>query len=327
MGTPELTRELESATTIVVYVAGIDFLEWPDSGETAVRIFQWLASRHLKAHESAEHVVDSLMRYRYVAAALALRGHLHEAMKVDAALLANPGASQFSEFLDPFVALAMLGVLPDSVAARGFSPAGLAAVPVNGEFDAYQRRLQGFPWLAMKSDTMALRVFALRLEKISSTSRNETRDKARYLAGTASAFLALAQGDSAGALRQFAALPDSACALVACFYAKLAQGQLLAAHQSDSSAAVVFDQYVLRSYSVLAVPARLERARVAERLHDPATAARLYRFVLDAWRHADPELQPYVAEAQAGLIRSAGRRSERGARRAQYLAMPTIADS
>jgi hypothetical protein len=47
----------------------------------------------------------------------------------------------------------------------------------------------------------------------------------------------------------------------------------------------------------------LERGRVAERLGDRDRAPEAYRFVAAAWRHADPELQPYVAEARAGLGR------------------------
>jgi hypothetical protein len=33
-----------------------------------------------------------------------------------------------------------------------------------------------------------------------------------------------------------------------------------------------------------------------------------YQFVIDAWRHADPELEPYVREARAGLGRLAAER-------------------
>ena len=33
-----------------------------------------------------------------------------------------------------------------------------------------------------------------------------------------------------------------------------------------------------------------------------------YQFVLDVWRHADPELEPYVREARAGLERLAAER-------------------
>jgi hypothetical protein len=47
----------------------------------------------------------------------------------------------------------------------------------------------------------------------------------------------------------------------------------------------------------------LTRARLAERLQDKATAIQYYQRVLDTWRHADPELRPYVQEARAGLDR------------------------
>ncbi|MBA2459219.1 MAG: hypothetical protein H0V43_09740 [Gemmatimonadales bacterium] len=46
----------------------------------------------------------------------------------------------------------------------------------------------------------------------------------------------------------------------------------------------------------------LEEARAAERLGERGRAARAYQFVADAWRHADPELQVYVAEARGALL-------------------------
>jgi hypothetical protein len=52
--------------------------------------------------------------------------------------------------------------------------------------------------------------------------------------------------------------------------------------------------------------ARLERARSAERLGERGRATREYQFVVDAWRHADPELQAYVAEARGALERLTG---------------------
>jgi hypothetical protein len=48
---------------------------------------------------------------------------------------------------------------------------------------------------------------------------------------------------------------------------------------------------------------RLERARAAERSGQREHAARDYRYVAEAWRHADPQLQPYVAEARGALER------------------------
>jgi hypothetical protein len=50
----------------------------------------------------------------------------------------------------------------------------------------------------------------------------------------------------------------------------------------------------------------LLRARVNERLGNREKAIAAYRFVADVWRNADPELQPYVAEARAALKRLSG---------------------
>lgn len=47
----------------------------------------------------------------------------------------------------------------------------------------------------------------------------------------------------------------------------------------------------------------LERGRVNERIGNRQAAADAYRFVVDVWRNADPELQPIVREAGAGLTR------------------------
>jgi hypothetical protein len=50
----------------------------------------------------------------------------------------------------------------------------------------------------------------------------------------------------------------------------------------------------------------LQRGRIYERLGNTDRAAEGYGFVLRAWRNADPELQPYVTEARAALVRLAG---------------------
>jgi hypothetical protein len=47
----------------------------------------------------------------------------------------------------------------------------------------------------------------------------------------------------------------------------------------------------------------LERGRVAERLGEREKAIESYRFVTEAWRRPDPELQPFVAEARQALGR------------------------
>ena len=44
---------------------------------------------------------------------------------------------------------------------------------------------------------------------------------------------------------------------------------------------------------------------VAERLGEWEKAIESYRFVTEAWRRPDPELQPYVSEAREALARLA----------------------
>ena len=50
----------------------------------------------------------------------------------------------------------------------------------------------------------------------------------------------------------------------------------------------------------------LERGRVNERLGNRDQAIAAYSFVAQSWMHADPELQPVVAEARAVLGRLTG---------------------
>jgi hypothetical protein len=125
----------------------------------------------------------------------------------------------------------------------------------------------------------------------------------------ARAALALARRDTAEALRRFLAFPDSVCSG---FYASLSPSlaplkmkrfELLAATGRDREAAAVADGQVTLPLTVSAVIRTLERARVAERLGDRATAIHAYQFVIAIWRDADPGLGPYVAEARAALNR------------------------
>jgi acyl-homoserine lactone acylase PvdQ len=66
----------------------------------------------------------------------------------------------------------------------------------------------------------------------------------------------------------------------------------------------------LQSRGPFFVLGRLEQGRIAERLGERQKAMDSYQFVVDAWQHADPELESYVREARARLGRTTG-----GARR------------
>ena len=64
-----------------------------------------------------------------------------------------------------------------------------------------------------------------------------------------------------------------------------------------------------RPYHLLApteVLLMMEQARIAEHLDEREDARRGYSAVALTWRNADPELQPIVAEALAGLKRLEG---------------------
>jgi hypothetical protein len=79
--------------------------------------------------------------------------------------------------------------------------------------------------------------------------------------------------------------------------------QLLAARGRYAEAAAILEHQMP---TVAAGLWDLERGRVYEHLGRRAEAAKAYARVADRWRHADPELQPYVAEARAALKRLSG---------------------
>lgn len=60
-----------------------------------------------------------------------------------------------------------------------------------------------------------------------------------------------------------------------------------------------------------AVLGRVDEARVLEQLGDTAGASNSYQYVLEAWRSADPALQPFVAQARTGVLRTGGAQASR----------------
>ena len=126
---------------------------------------------------------------------------------------------------------------------------------------------------------------------------------AAYSAAVASAYLALARADTVESLRRFAAVPDSLCEL--CSVPRLVHARLLASTGHPREAAAILADRPTLLPSAIDVLWALERARVAERLGDPATARRSYTVVVGAWRDADADLAPIVDEARTALRRLA----------------------
>jgi hypothetical protein len=293
---------IDSSSALVLFRAGLEHLgPGADSGEAGVRLLRTLT---LRSGTGVDVWSDTLMYHQYLALVLAYRGHLREAYTADRRLLLDPNASPFSEFGDPFIDLALLGVIPDSIAAANFAralrPGRAWPMSVLGT----ARELRGLPWWLARRDTLSLARFALRAEQEArrqSSARGKLRS--RYLHATATAYLALARADSAGALRLFQTIPDTLCLESDCYYAKLTEARLLHARGQPRQAAAVLDRWVWSGEGPLFVLGVLERGRLAESLGERQKAMESYQFVVDVWRRADPQLQPLVVEARNALSR------------------------
>jgi hypothetical protein len=297
-----------SASAWVLFQAGLPHLGWwADSGEAAVRLARALT---LRSGTGADAQSDTLMYDQYLAILLAYRGHLHQAYAADRHLLLDPNASPFSAFLDPFLSLSLLGVIPESLAAstfgRALEPGKAWPMP---PFNT-SRYLRGLPWWLARGDTASLARFALRAEQ---EARRQTsaggKLRGRYLHLAATAYLALARPDSAQALALFQAIPDTLCVATDCFYEKLTESRLLNAFGQKRQAGAVLDRWVWSGEGVFFVLGVLEQGRIAESLGERQKAIDSYQFVVDVWRHADPELEPYIRDARAGLERLASVRN------------------
>jgi tetratricopeptide (TPR) repeat protein len=163
------------------------------------------------------------------------------------------------------------------------------------------------PWWYVDRDTVALKRFGVQVVAAARRYSNPVAKAYLHnLAQVGHAYLVLARGDSTAGIRMLTALPDSLCSLSNCFFEKLTLAELAAARGQDREAAAIYDRWLrARSGSPLFVLGRLNRARVAERLGDRERAADLYQYVVDAWRHSDPELRSHVAAARDGLERLA----------------------
>src|SRR2546422_2053179 len=289
----DVQRRADTSSAYVLFSALWVLRHGPDSAEAEVR----LARAFLGSHRSGDIVSDdSLVQRRALTAALAHPGHLRQAYAV--------GDGRFAL---QFGQLAALGaVLPDTAHAT-FGRWLREPFRHLTSFDDLEARLTALPWWAGRRDTIALHAFVRRSDSLTNATRRnpELRMWAAYGAASGRAYLALAQADSAGALQRFATLPDSVCP---CLLDRITTAWLLGARQRAAEAATLL-KLVERSDTW--DPAEglwwVERGRVAERLGERQQALQAYGFLTALWRNADPELQPYVAEAGAALKRLGGK--------------------
>jgi len=253
---------------------------WADSTQWAVR----LAAELSRPRPAAQRIyTDPGWIAVTRATTLAYRGRLREARALFAPEPVSPPV---------FLQLALLGGIPADTARARF------ATWLGGGLGGHA----ALPWWAAVGDTMPIRRFIASADSLARSAGDSVRAR-QAACGVAlgAAYLALARGDSVDALARFRALPDTVC--IGCAIHRLAKARLLAASGDDAGALALLGPRLARMPVILEPLVALERGRVLERLGDRAGAAAAFAFVAAIWREADPELQPYVAEARAALLR------------------------
>ena len=266
---PEVAALLDTARTSALVSARTMLRRWPDDAEAAVRL-----SRSLAEGRPSEYPLfaDTAFMRRRLAEQLAFRGHLAEAYRV-------LGVRD----LPIFAELAHLGAVPPAVAqpillgwARvGSGPARLAL--------AY--------WSARR-DTAALAGFLSRVRARadrSGASDAEARARMRYDSASALAHLALADGDSVGAIQRFRVLPDTLCP--ECYLDRLTRARLLRAAGRAAEALTTLDEALVPFLTPIEVLFAVERAHAAQQVGNRQLAGIACRFVRAAWSEADPMLR------------------------------------
>jgi serine/threonine-protein kinase len=278
---PRLLRESSPGTLVDAWSA---LRRSPDSTEGLIAVNRALA----EAPPGDARWLTPDARKRRLAGSLLYRGHVREAADL---LFETPNAPP-----PQLVEAALLSPTPPESAGPVFRR--LVA-------DALVPAVVTLAWWTARRDTGELR----RLErKGDSLARSHPqpahRSRGAYASEAARAYLALVRGDTTDAIRRLEALPDSLCPF--CYLERLTLAQLLSARRDDRKALRLMDGSLVELLVPSEILWTLERARVAERLGEREMAARDYQYVVGVWRHADPQLQPYVAEAREGLVRVSG---------------------
>jgi eukaryotic-like serine/threonine-protein kinase len=274
--TPETQRMLDTASFNQLQHGAVGLMEWADSGETVVRMGRILREG---SGGPSPRFADSARVARRLATALSQRGYAREALATNRN--------------DDHLSLAMI--------------AGEAPIPA-ADSELFKHVVAGagcgpciISLWGMIGDTISLQRIAHIGDSVARLPHPPMEvGQIRHALGIGHAYVTLARHDTAGALREFAALPDSVCH--GCGWSWLTQAQLLASQGKNAEAAAVLDEVGVLN-SPLGTLAEFERARVAEKLGDKPRARDGYAFVAGMWQHGDPFFKRYADDASAGLKR------------------------
>jgi len=267
------------AATIVRHVA--------DSAEMIVKIARAITSR--ADVDSTSLVKRSTCAFLQTVNGLQFRGHLREAARLTA--LQAHGSSTAVKYN-----MARFGIMSVDSTREAFRRV-LAYAP-------HTRVSKLYGWWATDGDTAAIQVYINGYAAVTGqTTPVQAMLKAQVAAGEA--YLALAKRDTAGAIRRFSTTADT---LNECGYeSRVTLVQLLRTtgryQEAGERVGRRWPGTTQCSNGVDDVLWTLERARVFEKLGRREQAAESYAFVVNVWRTADPELQPYVEEARTALLR------------------------
>jgi hypothetical protein len=281
-------RQLDSASSYVLFSVLWVMRDIPDSAETAVQVARSL----LRSRRSGEPVFDQpSIRKWGLGRALADRGYLREAYVFAEDLLP-----------DDVVYFTLAGTVPARKADATFRQWMAISDPKEISFDLLSGRLGALSWWSSRRDTTALRRASAGWEALARSGGRlkELQLWGRYGVASSQAHLALARGDTAGAVTRFSALPDTICP---CLPDRIVTARLLVTRGQAEQAKGILERTWPVNWDPSAPMVILERARVADQLGRRDEAAALYQYVANLWRNADPELQPYVTEARAWLQR------------------------
>ena len=284
-GSARTARLIDSLAPLYPYFSGV-FDRWSDSAETQIRLARAFTTQKL---QRAKTPADSTQSRTALALALAYRGHLREAAQLVGA--ANPLL---------YMDLAYLGAIPSDSTRAQF--ARWSTAQGGGS-------LWALGWAGTHGDTAQVNQIIQNLSgamgHLPPTAPPMARDLIGYLLRSGQAYQLLARGDSAGALRQFTTLPDSACFTI-CGTDELVRARLLESRGRTPEALQYLDRHVDGGWLPILpseIMRTLERGRLQEKLGARDKAEAAYNQVVDAWLHADSTLQGFVREARAGLTR------------------------
>jgi serine/threonine-protein kinase len=269
---------------VAVRLAGYVLRLWPDSDESAARIYRYVRTRQDSGSIEEGRTRNLLRLY------LMRRGHLRAANELSRGV--DEAGARF------FLQVALRGVVPRDSADRTI--AGWLAG------DRLDRLLLALSWYGEHRDTARLGEILSRCERsYAAASEGEAgRLQASACMTLSQAHLALARGDSASAARRFALGADSACGLT-CSESRLLGAALLRQVGDVVAGARILDRTPPGpsngdTYDALWA---LERAKLADRSDDRGRAIQEYRTVEGLWAAPDAELASYARQVRAALSR------------------------